>query len=142
MTLLLSAVMGTAIASSLRVVENKEWPFATTLMGQSRALGGVDIYVLARQTAAAISSKHNSRDEINAYSPANPEMEATIRLVAHWFNNGYPAYRALRRLAEKTRRANEIQHSGGVVSPEDWAELHQLTNEAFGVLEACDEVRV
>lgn len=42
--------------------------------------------------------------------------------------------RMLQRLAEKTRRANSIQHSGGKLCPDDWAELHQLTNEAFGVL--------
>lgn len=40
----------------------------------------------------------------------------------------------LQRLAEKTKRANEIQHSGGALEAEDWAELHQLTNEAFGLL--------
>lgn len=41
---------------------------------------------------------------------------------------------ALQRLAEKVRQANGIQHSGTRISAEDWSELHQLTNEAFGLL--------
>lgn len=41
---------------------------------------------------------------------------------------------ALQRLAEKVRRANDIQHSGGEILPEDWAELYQLQNEAFGTI--------
>ena len=44
--------------------------------------------------------------------------------------------RMLRRLAEKVKRANDIQHSGGKIQPEDWAELYQLTNEAFVLLQA------
>lgn len=40
----------------------------------------------------------------------------------------------LTRLTEKTERANAIQHSGGKVDAEDWAELHQLANEARGIL--------
>jgi len=40
----------------------------------------------------------------------------------------------LQRLAEKTRRANEIQKSGGDLVDEDWAELRQLTSEAFDLL--------
>lgn len=46
--------------------------------------------------------------------------------------------RMLRRLAEKVKRANEIQHSGGRVSAEDWAELYQLVNEAGDVLSRAD----
>jgi len=45
----------------------------------------------------------------------------------------------LRRLAEKVKRANETQHSGCSITPEDWGELYQLTNEAFEVLENVDE---
>jgi hypothetical protein len=45
----------------------------------------------------------------------------------------------LRRLAEKTRRANEIQHSGGRLTAEDWSELYDLTNEAFGLLARAEE---
>ena len=41
---------------------------------------------------------------------------------------------ALERLAEKTRRANAIQHSGGTILSEDWSELHQITNEAFSTI--------
>lgn len=48
----------------------------------------------------------------------------------------------LRRLAEKVRRANSIQHSGGRVSAEDWSELHQLTNEAFGLIDAAEATSV
>lgn len=36
----------------------------------------------------------------------------------------------LKRLTEKTERANEIQHNGVRVCAEDWAELYMLTNEA------------
>ena len=45
----------------------------------------------------------------------------------------------LRRLTEKVRRANGIQHSGGEITPEDWAELHQLENEAFAMLDGPPE---
>lgn len=41
----------------------------------------------------------------------------------------------LRRLAEKVRRANGIQHSGVKLSPEEYAELHQFVNESFGILD-------
>lgn len=41
----------------------------------------------------------------------------------------------LRRLTEKVQRANDIQHSGGEITPEDWSELHQLTNEAQGLIQ-------
>ena len=44
------------------------------------------------------------------------------------------AQTVLRRLVERVERANAIQHSGGPIEPEDWAELNQLTNEARGVL--------
>ena len=37
-------------------------------------------------------------------------------------------------LAEKTKRANDIQHSGVEIQSEDWSELYKLTNEAFAVL--------
>ena len=43
-------------------------------------------------------------------------------------------YEALVRLAEKVRRANSIQHGGGKLLAEDWAELYQITNESFGVI--------
>lgn len=39
------------------------------------------------------------------------------------------------RLTEKVERANNIQHSGGRLAKEDWAELYSLTNEARGVIE-------
>jgi hypothetical protein len=40
----------------------------------------------------------------------------------------------LQRLSDKTARANAIQHSGGHIDAEDWAELYQLTNEARALL--------
>jgi hypothetical protein len=36
----------------------------------------------------------------------------------------------LQRLTEKVERANSIQHSGGKIVPEDWAELWDLANES------------
>ena len=36
----------------------------------------------------------------------------------------------LSRLTEKVERANSIQHSGGEILEEDWAELYQLANES------------
>ena len=41
---------------------------------------------------------------------------------------------ALRRATEKMRRANSIQHSGGKVRAEDWAELHQFSNECAAAI--------
>lgn len=41
----------------------------------------------------------------------------------------------LRRLNEKVKRANDIQHSGGTVTSEDWSELYDLTSEAGGLLD-------
>jgi hypothetical protein len=48
----------------------------------------------------------------------------------------------LQRLAEKVRRANTIQHSGSKIAAEDWAELYQLTNEAFGVIDRAKKSAV
>lgn len=45
----------------------------------------------------------------------------------------------LRRLTEKVRRANAIQHSGGKLRAEDWAELYQLTNESFALLDSEED---
>lgn len=55
-------------------------------------------------------------------------------LVRRW-NAHLEQQNMLRRLAEKVRRANSIQHSGGKVDDEDWSELHGLSNEAFALLE-------
>ena len=41
----------------------------------------------------------------------------------------------LQRLVEKVATANSIQHSGGRVEPEDWADLYVLANEANGIIE-------
>ena len=43
----------------------------------------------------------------------------------------------LQRITEKVKRANDIQHSGGEVQAEDWAELYMLQNEAFALLAAA-----
>jgi hypothetical protein len=45
----------------------------------------------------------------------------------------------LQRLTEKVARANSIQHSGGKVVAEDWAELYQLENEARAILETASQ---
>jgi len=42
--------------------------------------------------------------------------------------------RILTRLAEKVRRANSIQHSGGNLTAEDWSELYMLQGEAFAII--------
>lgn len=54
--------------------------------------------------------------------------------------SGFALKNTLRRLAEKVGRANDIQRSGGRVDAEDWSELHQLVNEAFGVLDEHEDV--
>ena len=46
-----------------------------------------------------------------------------------------PISNAFRRLLEKVGRANAIQHSGGTVPAEDWAELHRMVDEGKALLE-------
>lgn len=41
----------------------------------------------------------------------------------------------LTRLTEKVSRINGIQHSGGEIQAEDWAELYQIQNEARAILD-------
>lgn len=60
--------------------------------------------------------------------------EANAAFIVRACNSHDELANTLRRLAEKVKRANAIQHSGGDVSPEDWSELYALQNEAFGVL--------
>jgi len=48
-------------------------------------------------------------------------------------NNSNQALNMLVRLTEKVSRANAIQHSGGTIPPEDWAELYQLQNESKSI---------
>lgn len=62
--------------------------------------------------------------------PANIEADANAALIA----SAPDMLNAITRLAEKVRRANAIQHSGGEVTAEDWSELYALQNEAFGVV--------
>lgn len=59
-----------------------------------------------------------------------PNASANARLISA----APELHRMLTRLAEKVRRANAIQHSGGVITAEDWSELFALQNEAFGVI--------
>ena len=69
-----------------------------------------------------------SKDGVTIASFVDNEAEMSIISTA-------PAmYEALVRLAEKVRRANSIQHGGGKLLAEDWAELYQITNESFGVI--------
>lgn len=42
--------------------------------------------------------------------------------------------KTLQRLTEKVERANALQHSGGSVHPDDWAELYQIANESRAAL--------
>jgi hypothetical protein len=43
-----------------------------------------------------------------------------------------------KRLLEKVKRANSIQHSGGEVIAEDWNELYNLQNELAGKIEIVE----
>lgn len=61
--------------------------------------------------------------------------EATAAELVRRWNAHLEQQSMLRRLAEKVRRANNIQHSGGKVDDEDWSELHDLSNEAFALLD-------
>jgi hypothetical protein len=45
------------------------------------------------------------------------------------------AIQILKRMTEKVERANNIQHSGGHLIAEDWAELYALTSQSRGILE-------
>lgn len=57
---------------------------------------------------------------------SNPTREE----IAEGIQRACNSYAVFVRLLEKVERANAIQHSGGTVEPEDWAEFYQLTNEA------------
>lgn len=54
-------------------------------------------------------------------------------LVLRW-NSQPDLLEMLERITEKTKRANEIRHSGGKIDAEDWSELYQLTNEATAAI--------
>ena len=40
----------------------------------------------------------------------------------------------LKRLTEKVKKANDIQHSGEHLVSEDWSELYMLQNESFALI--------
>lgn len=67
------------------------------------------------------------RVEVTEIVPDAPVMD-TLDPIAEELAN------MLRRLASLTERANAIQHGGETVEPEDWSELHDLTNEAKALL--------
>lgn len=97
-------------------------------------------YVLCEKYAGAICSVHfedEPRKTIQEGSGDDPPLEeakANARLIV-----ASPSLMLmLQRLTEKTQRANEIQHSGGHISAEDWAELYDLSNEAKGLLSTLD----
>ena len=52
----------------------------------------------------------------------------------HPFNAQADVAVMLTRLVEKVARANELQHSGFALEPEDWSELFALTDEARALL--------
>jgi hypothetical protein len=54
------------------------------------------------------------------------EVDANARLIA----SAPSLLNVLERMTEKVSRVNAIQHSGGAIEAEDWAELYQMANEA------------
>ncbi len=52
--------------------------------------------------------------------------------------NFFNVLNSSKRLMEKVRRANAIQHSGGKILPEDWSELHILQNELASKIEVIE----
>jgi len=66
------------------------------------------------------------------------DRDNAAEIVRRW-NAHREQQNMLQRLAEKVRRANGIQHSGGKVDNEDWSELYGLSNEAFALLETLKD---
>lgn len=56
--------------------------------------------------------------------------EANAEFIVRACNCHEELLLAIIRLTEKVERANSIQHSGGRIHAEDWAELYQLANES------------
>lgn len=52
--------------------------------------------------------------------------------------NYFQLLNSSKRLMEKVRRANGIQHSGGRVTKEDWNELYMLQNEVAAKIEISE----
>ena len=76
------------------------------------------------KTAIGAQRYNNKMNKIFAEAKVNNIKHAPLHLR-----------QMLIRLVEKTERVNSIQHSGGIVTAEDWSELYSITNEARGVLE-------
>ena len=77
----------------------------------------------------------NLRNEYEHICDLRPDLsdnvnEANARLIA----SAPELLSMLERIAEKVRRANSIQHSGGTIDAEDWSELYAIQNEAFGLI--------
>jgi hypothetical protein len=89
---------------------------------------GFDVACLSRYTPTSHGVGSN---EHIAHLLTDEQWQELINRVNHHDE----LVAALTRLAEKTRMANGIQHSGGRIQPEDWSELYDITNEAFTVLD-------
>jgi hypothetical protein len=53
-------------------------------------------------------------------------------------NNFFKFLNSSKRLQEKVKRANSIQHSGGKISPADWSEIYNLQNELAANIEIAE----
>ncbi len=62
--------------------------------------------------------------------PSNDEAVANARLMV----TAPAAIDILHRFNEKAEWMNRIQHSGGLIRPEDWSELYQLSREASAII--------
>lgn len=61
-------------------------------------------------------------------------------LLAHCFSHMREMRDSATRLAEKVKRANAIQHSGGEIQAEDWSELYSLEQECSAILTKANTI--
>ena len=92
---------------------------------------GDDKTLIGAKDGKMMLAKTNHRHICQEWSRTVEEAQANARLIAA----APELLAALEQLTEKTERANTIRHSGGRVTAGDWAELHQLTNEARAAIE-------